>query len=61
MGGNFDCKELVAGATLYLPIPVDGALFTAADGHAAHGDGKRQAASAAGTGARPQGSRGRSQ
>ena len=29
-GGNIDCKELVAGATLYLPIPVDGALFSAA-------------------------------
>ena len=25
-GGNIDCKELVAGTTLYLPIPVDGAL-----------------------------------
>ena len=26
-GGNIDCKELVAGTTLYLPIPVDGALL----------------------------------
>ena len=34
-GGNIDCKELVAGTTLYLPIPVDGALFSAGDGHAA--------------------------
>jgi acetamidase/formamidase len=39
-GGNMDCKELVAGTTLYLPIPVDGALFSAGDGHAAQGDGE---------------------
>jgi acetamidase/formamidase len=39
-GGNIDCKELVAGATLYLPIPVDGALFSAGDGHGAQGDGE---------------------
>jgi acetamidase/formamidase len=39
-GGNSDCKELVAGTTLYLPIPVDGALFSAGDGHAAQGDGE---------------------
>jgi acetamidase/formamidase len=39
-GGNIDCKELVAGTTLYLPIPVDGARFSAGDGHAAQGDGE---------------------
>jgi acetamidase/formamidase len=39
-GGNIDCKELVAGSTLYLPIPVDGALFSAGDGHARQGDGE---------------------
>jgi acetamidase/formamidase len=39
-GGNIDCKELVAGTALYLPIPVDGALFSAGDGHAAQGDGE---------------------
>ena len=39
-GGNLDCKELVAGATLFLPIPVDGALFSAGDGHALQGDGE---------------------
>jgi acetamidase/formamidase len=39
-GGNIDCKELVAGTTLYLPIPVAGALFSAGDGHAAQGDGE---------------------
>ncbi|GAA0421071.1 acetamidase [Acrocarpospora corrugata] len=39
-GGNLDCKEIVAGSTLYLPIPVDGALFSLGDGHAAQGDGE---------------------
>ena len=39
-GGNIDCAELVAGSTLYLPIPVDGALFSAGDGHARQGDGE---------------------
>ena len=39
-GGNIDCKELVAGTTLFLPIRVDGALVSAGDGHAAQGDGE---------------------
>jgi len=39
-GGNMDNKELVAGATLYLPIHVDGALFSVGDGHGAQGDGE---------------------
>jgi acetamidase/formamidase len=39
-GGNIDCKELVAGATLLLPVPFDGASFSAGDGHAAQGDGE---------------------
>ena len=39
-GGNIDCKELVAGTTLFLPIPIDGALLSAGDGHAAQGDGE---------------------
>ncbi|HEY5694548.1 MAG TPA: acetamidase/formamidase family protein [Gaiellaceae bacterium] len=39
-GGNIDCKELVAGTTLYLPIPVDGALLMGGDGHGAQGDGE---------------------
>ena len=39
-GGNLDCKELVAGSTLWLPVPVDGALFSVGDGHAAQGDGE---------------------
>jgi acetamidase/formamidase len=39
-GGNLDCKELVAGSTLYLPIPVPLALFSVGDGHAAQADGE---------------------
>ncbi|WP_108669756.1 acetamidase/formamidase family protein [Peribacillus acanthi] len=39
-GGNIDCKELVEGSRLFLPIAVEGALFTAGDGHAAQGDGE---------------------
>jgi acetamidase/formamidase len=39
-GGNIDCADLVAGTTLFLPIPVDGALFSAGDGHARQGDGE---------------------
>jgi acetamidase/formamidase len=39
-GGNIDCKELVAGTTLYLPVPVDGALLSVGDGHAAQGHGE---------------------
>jgi acetamidase/formamidase len=39
-GGNIDCKELVAGSTLYLPVAADGALLYLGDGHAAQGDGE---------------------
>jgi acetamidase/formamidase len=39
-GGNLDNKELVAGTTLYLPIHVDGALFSVGDGHGVQGDGE---------------------
>ncbi len=39
-GGNIDNKELVAGTRLFLPIWVDGALFSVGDGHAAQGDGE---------------------
>lgn len=39
-GGNIDCKELVAGSTLYLPIAVQGGLFSVGDGHAVQGDGE---------------------
>jgi acetamidase/formamidase len=39
-GGNIDCRLLVAGATLFLPIANDGALLSVGDGHAAQGDGE---------------------
>jgi acetamidase/formamidase len=39
-GGNIDCKELTKGSILYLPIAVEGALFSVGDGHAAQGDGE---------------------
>ena len=39
-GGNMDNKELGAGATVYFPVFVDGALFSAGDGHALQGDGE---------------------
>lgn len=39
-GGNIDCKELVKGSSLFLPIAVDGALFSVGDGHALQGDGE---------------------
>ncbi len=39
-GGNIDCKELVVGSTLYLPIEVEGGLFCTGDGHGAQGDGE---------------------
>ncbi|MFN8637159.1 MAG: acetamidase/formamidase family protein [Chloroflexota bacterium] len=39
-GGNADVKQLTAGTTLYLPVWVEGALFSCGDGHAAQGDGE---------------------
>jgi acetamidase/formamidase len=39
-GGNMDVKQLTAGTTLYLPVWVDGALFSVGDGHGAQGDGE---------------------
>lgn len=39
-GGNLDNKELVAGATIYYPVFVKGALFEIGDGHAAQGNGE---------------------
>jgi acetamidase/formamidase len=39
-GGNIDNKHLTTGSKLYLPILVPGALFSAADPHAAQGDGE---------------------
>lgn len=39
-GGNIDCKDLVVGTKLYLPIPVEGGLLSFGDGHAAQGHGE---------------------
>lgn len=39
-GGNIDTRHLTAGSTLYLPVFVRGALFSAGDCHAAQGDGE---------------------
>jgi len=39
-GGNMDTRQLVRGATLYLPVQVERALFSCGDAHAAQGDGE---------------------
>ena len=39
-GGNIDNKELTAGSTLFLPVWVPGANFSAGDGHGVQGDGE---------------------
>ena len=39
-GGNMDTKHLRAGTTLYLPVGVEGALFSVGDTHSAQGDGE---------------------
>ena len=38
--GNIDTRHLNVGAKLYLPVYVEGALFSAGDCHAAQGDGE---------------------
>ena len=40
VGGNLDIRDLAAGTTLYLPVEVNGALFSVGDTHAAQGDGE---------------------
>jgi len=40
MGGNTDVRQLVKGARLQLPVYVEGAKFSAGDGHMAQGDGE---------------------
>jgi acetamidase/formamidase len=39
-GGNMDTRQLTIGTTLYLPVQVEGALFSCGDAHAAQGDGE---------------------
>jgi formamidase len=40
VGGNFDVKQLTRGSRLFLPVSVDGALFSTGDAHFAQGDGE---------------------
>ncbi len=40
VGGNLDIRDLSAGSTLYLPVEVEGGLFSLGDTHAAQGDGE---------------------
>lgn len=39
-GGNMDCKKIVKGSTLYLPVNVSGALLSMGDLHAVMADGE---------------------
>jgi len=39
-GGNLDVRQLTSGSTLYLPVQVEGALFSCGDAHGAQGDGE---------------------
>ncbi len=39
-GGNMDCKEIVTGSTLYLPVAHNGALLALGDLHAVMADGE---------------------
>ncbi len=40
VGGNMDIRQLNAGSKLWLPVQVEGALFSIGDLHAAQGDGE---------------------
>lgn len=39
-GGNMDCKRIMKGSTLYLPVNVEGGLLAMGDLHAVMGDGE---------------------
>ncbi len=39
-GGNMDIRDLTVGVDLYLPVQVNGALFSIGDPHAGQGDGE---------------------
>lgn len=39
-GGNMDCRKIVAGSVLYLPVNVAGGLLSIGDVHALMGDGE---------------------
>jgi acetamidase/formamidase len=40
VGGNMDVRDITDGVELYLPIEVEGAIFSVGDTHAAQGDGE---------------------
>jgi amidase len=40
VGGNLDCPFIRQGATVYLPVEVEGAMFSVGDVHARQGDGE---------------------
>ena len=40
VGGNMDVRDISEGVELYLPIEVEGAIFSVGDTHAAQGDGE---------------------
>jgi len=40
VGGNMDIRDMTAGTELYLPVEVEGGLFSVGDTHAAQGDGE---------------------
>jgi len=40
VGGNMDVRDIAQGTELFLPIEVQGALFSVGDTHAAQGDGE---------------------
>jgi acetamidase/formamidase len=40
VGGNMDARDIAEATELYLPIEVQGALFSVGDTHAAQGDGE---------------------
>ena len=40
VGGNMDARDIGDGTELYLPVEVEGALFSVGDTHAAQGDGE---------------------
>lgn len=39
-GGNMDCRKIVKGSALYLPVQAEGGLFAVGDVHAQMGDGE---------------------
>ncbi len=39
-GGNMDCKDLIVGSKLYLPVEASGGMLSFGDGHATQSDGE---------------------